>query len=278
MNIDDLNIDVETTIDTAKSLLLEHGLNILFAVIILLVGFKLTKILTQHFEKFLVKKDIEKSLTLFLSNLLGWVFKVALIISCIKTIGFETTSFVAILGSAGLAIGLALQGSLANLAGGVLILLLKPFKVGDFIKAQGFAGTVEKITTFYTELRTPDNQIIFVPNGGLANTSITNVNMRSERRVDFIFGISYDDDFERARQIIASFFKSDERVLKEPEFQIYLGEMADSSINIFARAWVKTENYWPFYWYTMESIKKIFDQENITIPYPQRDVHLHEKK
>lgn len=257
-----------------KGYVLEYGLNILIAIVLLFIGLKLSSFFAKKVEKALIKKEVDASLSHFLGSLVMWTLKVAVIISAIKTVGFETTSFIAILGSAGLAIGLALQGSLSNFAGGVVILLLKPFKVGDFIKAEGQAGTVERITTFYTELKTADNQVIFMPNGKLANAVVTNVNANDTRRVDFVFGIGYGDDIAKAKGIIDYHFLNDERVLKDPAHTITVGELADSSVNINARAWTKTSDYWGFYWDKLEKIKIAFDAEGISIPFPQRDVHL----
>lgn len=230
-----------------------HGTNIILAIILLFFGLKISSILAKKVEKVLIKKDVEKSLCKFLSSLVSWMLKVAVVISTIRTLGFETTSFVAILGSAGLAIGLAMQGSLSNFAGGVLILLLKPFKIGDFIIAQGESGTVESISTFCTTLLTPDNKVIIIPNGGLANSNITNVSAKPTRRVDFTFGIGYSDDLKLAKSIIENHFNSDDRVLKDPSFQIVLGELADSSVNIVARAWTKSSDYWDFYFETLRT-------------------------
>ena len=257
-----------------KGYILQYGMNVLLALVLLLIGLRLSSYIAKRFEKTLLKKEVDASLSHFLGSMVMWILKVAVIISAIKTVGFEATSFVAILGSAGLAIGLALQGSLSNFAGGVIILLLKPFKVGDFIKAEGQAGTVEKITTFYTQLKTGDNQVIFMPNGKLANAVVTNVNAKDTRRVDFVFGIGYGDDILKAKGIIDYHFSNDERVLKDPAHAIMVGELADSSVNINARAWTATSDYWAFYWEKLETIKMAFDAEGISIPFPQRYVHL----
>ena len=265
---------VQGHIDLIKQLIITYGMNIILAIILLVVGLKLSTFSAQRFENLLNKNDVEKSLSKFLASLVSWVLKIAVCISTINTLGFESTSFIAILGSAGLAVGLAMQGSLSNFAGGVLILLLKPFKAGDFIIAQGESGTVESISTFCTTLLTPDNKVIIIPNGGLANSNITNVSAKPTRRVDFTFGIGYGDDLKKAKMLIETHFKSDTRVLKDPNFQIVLGELAESSVNIIARAWTKSEDYWSFYFETLEQIKLTFDAEGISIPFPQRDVHL----
>lgn len=270
MNSETLN----PTLSAAKTYVYTYGMNLLFAIIVFFIGMKVAKFISNRFEKVLLKKEVDVSLAKFLSSVLSWTLKIAVCISAITTLGFETTSFVAILGSAGLAVGLALQGSLSNFAGGVLILLLKPFKVGDFIMAQGESGTVESISTFATTLTTPDNKVIIIPNGSLANSNITNVSAKPTRRVDFTFGIGYDDDLKKAKDLIEAHFKSDSRVLSDPDYQIVLGELADSSVNIIARAWTKSSDYWDFYFETLEKMKYTFDQEKISIPYPQTDIHV----
>lgn len=265
---------LDTYFGLLKGAILQYGFKALIAILLLLIGLKLAGYFANRFEKLLKKKEVDPSLSHFLGSVVAWILKIAVVISAIRTVGFETTSFVAILGSAGLAVGLALQGSLSNFAGGVLILLLKPFKVGDFIQAQGYAGTVDAITTFYTQLKTGDNQVIFIPNGGLANSSVVNVNAKPTRRVDFVFGIGYGDDIAKAKSIIDYHFSNDERVLKDPAHTVTVGALADSSVNLNARAWTKTGDYWAFYWEKLEVIKNAFDAEGISIPFPQRDVHL----
>jgi len=198
---------------------------------------------------------------------------VALIISIAGMVGIEMTSFVAILGAAGLAVGLAMQGTLQNFAGGVMILLFKPYKVGDFIDAAGHMGTVKEIQIFNTILNTPDNKIIIIPNGTLANSSMTNFSTMETRRVDFSFGIGYGDDFEKAKAIIQDIISKDERIHKDPKPFARVGELADSSVNITTRVWVNAD-YWDVHFDMIENVKKRFDAEGISIPYPQMDVHL----
>lgn len=268
-----MKLDLNKIYASLESLVITHGLNIIFGLLLLIVGLKVSTIIAKKSEKALLAKNIDASLGHFLGSLISWFLKIAVVISAIKTMGFATTSFIAVLGSAGLAVGLALQGSLSNFAGGVLILLLKPFKVGDFIMAQGESGTVEAITTFSTTLLTGDNKRIILPNGSLANSKVTNVNANSTRRVDFVFGIGYDDDLKKAKMILEEHFKNDPRVLKDQKILVVLGELADSSVNINARAWTQTSDYWSFYWETLETIKEKFDKEGISIPFPQRDVH-----
>jgi small conductance mechanosensitive channel len=190
-------------------------------------------------------------------------------------LGVQMTSFIAILGAAGLAVGLALQGSLANFAGGVLLLLFKPFKVGDFIEAQGFSGSVNAIQVFNTVLKTPDNKTIIIPNGNLSNGAITNFTAEKNRRVDWTFGIGYSDDIKKAKEILVQLIKSDPRILDEPEAMVALSELGDSSVNFVVRAWVKLEDFWGVYFDIQEKVKLTFDEQGISIPFPQRDVHVY---
>ena len=197
-----------------------------------------------------------------------------LIVSVIGQLGVETTSFIAVLGAAGLAVGLALQGTLQNFAGGVIILLLKPFKVGDFVDVGGHMGTVKEIQIFTTIMVTPDNKVIIIPNGGLANASMTNFSAMPTRRVDFSFGIGYGDDFEKAKSLIKGLIDADSRILKDPEPFVRVGELADSSVNITTRVWVNSADYWAVHFDMIENVKKTFDKEGVSIPYPQMDVHM----
>ena len=224
----------------------------------------------------MAKKEVDASLIPFLSSVLSWSLKICVFITAVSTAGVQTTSFIALLGTAGLAIGMALQGSLSNFAGGVLILLLKPFKVGDVIKAQGYIGSVDKITTFSTFLRTPDNQIICIPNGGLANSAIVNINQEDTRRVDFTFGIGYGDSIAEAKQVLTNIVNSESRILKDPAYQIVVGELADSSVNFYVRTWVNTPDYWGVFFDITEKVKTEFDTNKISIPFPQTDVHIHQ--
>lgn len=198
-----------------------------------------------------------------------------LLISVASMIGIETTSFIAVVGAAGLAIGLALQGSLANFAGGVLILIFKPFRVGDTIEAEGYLGSVAEIQILYTVLNTFDNRRVVIPNGNLSNATLTNVSVYDKRRCDMTFGIGYDDDIDKAKKILQRLFEEDERSLTEPAPRICVGGLGDNSVDLMFRPWVGTDDLWPYYWDMQEKVKKAFDEEGISIPYPQRDVHLY---
>ena len=199
-----------------------------------------------------------------------------LLISVASMVGIATTSFVAVLGAAGLAIGLALQGSLSNFAGGVLILIFKPFKVGDLIEGGGHLGVVKEIQIFNTILTTADNRRVIIPNGVLSNNSLININVEPTRRVDFVFGIGYGDDIKKTKEILQRLADADSRVLKDPAPTIVLSELADSSVNFTVRLWVNTADYWGVYFDTHEAVKVAFDAEGISIPFPQQDVHMHQ--
>ena len=224
----------------------------------------------------LEKKKVEITLHRFLLSILTTLLKAIQIIILASMLGIQTASFIAILGAAGLAIGLALQGSLANFAGGVLILLFRPFKNGDAIKAQGYVGSVEEIQIFNTILKTFDNQRIIIPNGLLSNGCVTNINVNGTRRVDMVFGIGYDDDITQAKTLLRSIIEADSRVLKDQAIDIWVGEHGDSSVNLFVRPWTNADDYWGVYFDMMENVKVEFDKAGISIPYPQQDVHMHQ--
>ncbi len=260
--------------DKAIELTIAYAPKFLLAIITLLVGFWLIKVFMRFFGRAMEKSKIEPSLQRFLSSLISATFKVLLLITVASMIGIATTSFVAVIGAAGLAIGLALQGSLANFAGGVLILLFKPFKVGDFIEAQGYAGVVKEIQVFNTILRTGDNKNVILPNGAVSGGSITNYSAENTRRVDMVFGIGYDDDLLKAKNILTRLMQEDKRILEEPAPLIVVSELADSSVNFTVRVWCKSADYWGIFFDMQERVKLTFDQEGISIPYPQQDVHL----
>ena len=208
----------------------------------------------------------------------GTLLKVLLVISVLGMLGIEMTSFIAVIGAIGLAVGMALSGTLQNFAGGVMILLFKPFKVGDFINAQGFSGTVNEIQIFNTILKTPDNKTIIIPNGGLSTSAMTNFSTEPKRRVDWTFGIGYGDDADKAEQVIRQLCEEDSRIHKEPAVFIALSELADSSVNFTVRAWVNAEDYWGVFFDLNKKVYKIFDKEGLNIPFPQMDVHVHQSE
>lgn len=264
------------TINTAIELGLSYAPKLLLAILTLIIGFWAIGKIVKIAMKLLYRSSEEETLNRFLGSLIAIALKVALIISVASMVGVETTSFIAILGAAGLAIGLALQGSLSNFAGGTLIVLFKPFKVGDYIEAQGHAGTVHEVQIFNTILKTPDNRTIILPNGGLANGSITNYSTESERRVDFVFGIGYNDDIDQAKSIIEEIIKADSRILTEKAPQVVVSALADSSVNITVRVWAKASDYWGIYFDMQEKVKKTFDAKGVGIPYPHQEVYVHQ--
>jgi small conductance mechanosensitive channel len=259
--------------DEAITLVMAYAPKVVLAIITLIVGMWLVNRFVRLLDSKLGKKD--PTLNTFLCGLLSLILKVLLLISVASMVGIATTSFIAVIGAAGLAIGLALQGSLGNFAGGVLILIFKPFKVGDVIEAQGYLGSVVEISILYTIVNTFDNRRIIIPNGDLSNSSLTNLSAYSTRRCDMSFGIGYGDDIDKAKATIRRIIEEDERSLKDPEPMIVVGSLGDSSVNLTVRVWTKSADLWPFYWDMQERVKKAFDAEGISIPFPQRDVHMY---
>lgn len=253
-----------------------YGPKVIGAILTLIIGLWVVKLTTSFTRKKLTSSNIDNTLVPFLTNMTNMLLKVILLVSVAGIVGIQTTSFVAVIGAAGLAIGLALQGSLANFAGGVLILIFRPFRVGDFIKAQGHAGTVKEILLFVTVLKTPDNQVIYLPNGPLAGGAIQNLNEEPTRRVDMTFGIGYEDNIDEAKKAIQEVLDQIPEILKDPAPAIVMTELADSSVNFAVRPWCNSTDYWTVHAKTHELIKKTFDQKGISIPFPQRDVHLHQ--
>lgn len=248
---------------------------IIGALVILIVGLWVIKHLVKAADKGMEKSKMEISLRKFLKSIIGIILKIMLLLTVAAMVGINTMSFVTVIGAAGLAVGLALQGSLANFAGGVLVLLFRPFKVGDVIEAQGFTAKVDAIQIFNTILKTADNKTVIVPNGNLSNNNIVNFSTEPTRRVDMTFGIGYTDDIAKAKSILGKLLKDDERVLDDPETFIAVSELADSSVNFAVRAWVKSADYWGLYFDMQERVKLAFDENGISIPFPQTDVHLH---
>lgn len=256
------------------TVLLNFGMKLLFALLVLLIGLKIIKYISRPVKDGLEKRDVDPSLRPFLLSLLDGVLKVLLFITIASMLGVKMTSFVAIVGAASLAVGMALQGSLSNFAGGVLILLLKPFRVGDYIEGAGYSGTVEEIQIFYTHLKTPDNRLIVIPNGDLSNNSIVNYSSKSERRVDLTFGVGYDNDIDKVKNAIREVIDSHELIMKIPEPFIRVGSHGDSSVNFVVRVWTKAEDYWTVHFDLLEMVKNKFDKEKIDIPYPHMDVNI----
>jgi small conductance mechanosensitive channel len=257
------------------ALTLTYGGKLLLALLTLVIGLWLIKRLTKMLKKVFALREYEETLQRFLIQLISGTLKVLLFISVISMLGVQMTSFIALLGAIGLAFGMALSGTLQNFAGGVLLLILKPFKVGDYVEAQGYAGTVEEIQVFHTILLTPDKKTIIIPNGPLSNGAATNYSTSPLRRVDWTFGIGYSDDIDLARETIINLLSEDERVLKDPAPFTGVVSLGDSSVNIATRAWVNAADYWDLFFAMNEKVKKTFDQKGVSIPFPQRDVHVY---
>ncbi|WP_394172838.1 mechanosensitive ion channel family protein [Thalassotalea litorea] len=272
-------IDVSTLaqyIDKYSEMLIDFAISFVIALIVLRITLWVANAIVRFLGRAMERREVEVTLKKFLEDIISTVLKVICIIIFASMVGIETTSLIALLGAAGLAVGLALQGSLANFAGGILILMYRPFRAGDFINAQGQSGTVDEIQIFNTVLKTPDNKRIFIPNGLLSNGSLVNFSSEDTRRVDFVVGISYDDSISKAKQVINDLLDKDERLLKEPERTVVVGAHGASSIDLYVRVWVNSGDYWDVYFEFMENIKLAFDENGLSIPYPQQDVHVHQ--
>lgn len=262
------------TLAEGKQWLVKSGTNLIFAALILFLGWWLSKWSGRAVKKILTRGKVDVGLITFLSSLTTILLKLLVVITAITQLGIEMTSFVALLGAAGLAIGMAFSGTLSNFAGGIMILLFKPFKVNDFIETQNEQGTVKEIHIFYTYLYTNDNKVIIIPNGPLANGTVINFTKAEKRRVEWIIGISYGDNYLLAHETIMGYLKEDKRVLKDPEPFVGLGDMADSAVNITVRAWVGTDDYWPVFFDINQRIYQEFPKLGLHFPYPQMDVHM----
>ena len=271
-------MDLSNLLTKVYELLTIYGMKVVAAVVIFIVGRWVAKGVSNLIKKVMTKSKTDKTLVSFVRNLSYVALLAFVVIAALNQLGIQTASFIAVLAAAGLAIGLALQGSLSNFAAGVLMIIFKPFKIGDFIEGGGVAGTVEEIQIFTTQLKTPDNKTVIVPNSKISGDNITNYTTKGTRRVDFVFGIGYDDDIDNARRFIEEIIAQDQRVLKDQAPMVAVSELADSSVNFIARAWTSADDYWGFYFDTTEKVKKKFDAEGISIPYPQRDIHVYEHK
>ncbi|MBI73585.1 MAG: mechanosensitive ion channel protein [Gammaproteobacteria bacterium] len=258
-----------------SELLSSFGISLFIALSILIIGRQVVKILIKVISTALERSNTEDTVRIFVTNLLNTLLMIVVFIAAINQLGIQTTSIIAVLGAAGLAIGLALQGSLSNFAAGILIVIYRPYKVGDYIQADNHLGTVDDIQIFSTVLKTPDNKLVIVPNGSIMNGSIVNFSNQDKRRVDIIASCSYEDDIDKVKSVLADILSKDERILNEPKPRIAVSELADSSVNFIVRPWVKNSDYIDVYYSLLEEIKKRFDQEGIAIPYPQTDVHIH---
>lgn len=254
-----------------------YGIKLLSALATLIIGLYIVKAVIGVLNKMMDRSNTDPSLRSFLGSLASILLKVMVYITALGMLGVEMTSFVAIIGAAGLAVGLALSGTLQNFAGGVMILLFKPYKVGDVIEAQGYVGSVKEIQIFVTILTTPDNKTVLIPNGPLATGSLINFSTQATRRVDWTFGIAYGDDIDKAYGAIKKLIDADERILKDPEPFMGLSALADSSVNIVVRVWVNAADYWDVFFRMNEQVYRTFGDEGLNIPFPQMDVHIHKQ-
>jgi len=269
---------MENLIAKIWELLTIYGLKVIAAIVVFIVGRWIAKGLTKFAENVMNKRQVDPTIISFAANMTYIALLVFVVLAALGQLGIQTTSFIAVIGAAGLAIGLALQGSLANFAAGFLMIIFRPIKVGDYIEGAGVGGTVEAIQIFTTQLKTPDNKTVIIPNAALTAGNITNYSAKGTRRVDLVFGIGYGDDIDHAKKVIMDVLAREERILKDPATTIGVVELADSSVNFAVRPWVTADDYWNVYFNLTENIKKSFDSEGISIPFPQRDVHMYEHK
>ena len=271
-------MDMSNLIPKLTELITLYGVKVIAALAIFILGRWIARIVKGFVQRLMRKTEVDDTLVSFVGNLTYIALLTFVVIAALNQLGVQTTSFIAVIGAAGLAIGLALQGSLANFAAGVLLIIFRPFKGGDFIEGAGVAGVVEKIHIFTTQLKTPDNKTIIIPNAKLTGDNIINYSAKETRRVDMVIGVSYSDDLQKVRQILEDILAKDDRVLKDPAPTIGVLELADSSVNFACRPWVKTADYWNVYFDVTETVKRRFDEEGVSIPFPQRDVHLFAQK
>ncbi|MFG0605179.1 small-conductance mechanosensitive channel MscS [Vibrio mimicus] len=265
---------VNTWLTNNSDLLIQYGVNIISAVLILFIGNIIVKAVAGSVAKVLKKKDMDKAVVEFVHGLVRYLLFVIVLIAALGRVGVETASVVAVIGAAGLAVGLALQGSLSNFAAGVLIVAFRPFKSGDYVEIGGVAGSVDAIQIFQTVLKTPDNKMVVVPNSSVIGGAITNYSRHATRRVDMVIGVSYKSDLQKTKRVLRETLEKDPRILKDPDMTIGVLTLADSSINFVVRPWCKTEDYWAVYFDSMQAIKEALDANGIEIPFPQMDVHL----
>jgi small conductance mechanosensitive channel len=273
-----MQVEATPVMEQIQTIGVEWGLKIISFLLVIIIGMWIVKMITKGVVKLMGKRGVDATLTKFLASLLSVALKAFVVIAALEKLNVKTASFIAILGAAGLAIGLALQGSLANFAAGVLMIIFKPFKVGDVIDAGGSVGSVLEIGIFTTIMKSADNKKMIVPNAQVTSGTITNINTFGTRRVDLVAGIGYGDDIDKAKKVLEEIIAADERILKDPAPTIAVVELADSSVNIVVRPWVKAADYWGVFFDTTETIKKKFDEQGISIPFPQRDVHIYEHK
>jgi small conductance mechanosensitive channel len=262
-------------IERATAMVSSFGTDLIVAIIIFIVGRWVAKWLARLTEKAMQRADADVTLVTFVRSIVYIALLTFVVMAAIAKLGIQTTSFIAVLGAAGFAIGLALQGSLGNFAAGVMLIIFRPFKAGDFVEAAGISGVVEEIKIFTTTLKTGDNKTIIVPNATITSSTIVNYSAKDTRRVDLTVGVGYGDDIDKVREVLSGIIAADDRIMSEPAPMIAVAELADSSVNFAVRSWVKSSDYWPVFFHLNETIKKRFDEEGISIPFPQQDVHVH---
>lgn len=267
-------MNIDQIMDQLPSLIITYGTQLVMAIVIFLIGKWVAKAVSNAVVKGMNKKDVDRTISSFIGNLIYCGLFAFVIIAALGQLGIQTASFVAIIGAAGLAVGFALQGSLSNFASGVLLILFRPIRSGDFVEAAGEAAVVDQIGIFSTTMKTGDNKVIIVPNSNIMGGNITNYSLEATRRIDLVIGIGYDADIRKAKEVLEDIINKEERVLKEPGTIIGVAELADFSVNFVVRPWVNSGDYWPTKFALLETIKIRFDAENISIPFPQMDIHL----
>ena len=265
---------VESLMAHGTKIMMEYGANLIGAIAVLIIGLWVIKIINKAVGKFLDRKDYDRSLETFVQSLLGISLKLILFVTVLGMLGVEMTSFVALIGAAGLAVGMALSGTLQNFAGGVMILMFKPFKVGDSIDAQGYVGSVSEVQIFNTIIKTTDNRVVILPNGKLSNGAMINITKEDNRRTEWTFGIGYGDSYDTAKELLLRLIKEDGRILEDPAPFIALHSLGDSSVNIIVRAWAAKGELWNVHFDMNEKVYKQFPENGLSIPYPQMDVHV----
>ncbi|MDN7124455.1 mechanosensitive ion channel [Pseudidiomarina sp. 1APP75-32.1] len=260
-----------------QELIVSYTIKFVVAILILIIGKMIANSVAKLIGRGMQRKGVDGAVISFLSAIVKSVIFIAAVLMALSQVGVQTTSFIAILGAAGLAIGLSLQGSLSNMASGVLIITFRPFRAGEYVEAGGVAGTVQEVNIFQTVLKTPDNKVVFVPNAQITSQPITNYSREDTRRVDLLIGVSYDADLHKTKEVLESVLKADDRLLEDPAWNIQVHALNNSSVDFIVRPWVNVGDYWPVYWDLMREIKIALDKNDIGIPYPQMDVHLHKE-
>jgi small conductance mechanosensitive channel len=270
--------DMNKYVEMVQTMVTNYGMQLIIAIVIFLIGKWLAGVLTRVVQRAMTRAKVDEMLVGFVGSLVYTALLAFVILAALSQVGIQTASFIAVLAAAGLAVGLALQGSLSNFAAGVMLIIFRPFKVGDFIEAAGTSGVVEEILIFNTKLRSPDNKQLYVPNGSIIGGTITNFSTKEHRRVDLVFGCSYDDDIKKAKTVLEEVLKANALVLDDPAYTVGVLELGDNSVNFAVRPWVNSPDYWTAYFEITEAVKIAFDQAGLSIPFPQRDVHLFQDK